>query len=440
MEPERVTLRSLTDLARLEADLRLGRCATAFDVRGRRMRLSDGEGIGFDGLLIATGVAPRRLPGSDLAGVHVLRTLDDALALRAALLAGPRVVAVGAGFLGTEVAAAARTLSLQVTVVEPEPVPLRRPFGDRIGALVADLHRDHGTRLRCGVPVRRLRDTGGRVTGVELGDGTTLSVDVVILAVGSVPATGCLRGSGLSLDDGVVCDALCQAAPGIYAAGDVASWHNPRFGTRMRTEHRMNAAQQAMAAVGNLLGDAVPFAPVPYFWTDQYDTRIQAYGIFPRGAELRIVHRDPSNGHFTAAYGHHGAVVGVLGDITLMSRLSPHLNATEPSIRWAAATASARIGSAEDSTGLGTGLTGHVTAEPTAATADTPKPDIDHNEGDIPGYVSRSFPSLADRVCIVMVKAGDGDGLNGVCVASHGPSCCVSGSPARTRPGARTSK
>ncbi|GAA1932576.1 NAD(P)/FAD-dependent oxidoreductase [Streptantibioticus ferralitis] len=310
---ERIALRSPQELARLEADLRLGRSATALDVAGRRVRLSDGESIGFDGLLIATGVAPRRLPDSDLAGVHVLRTLDDALALRAALLAGSRVVVVGGGFLGTEVAAAARTMGLQVTVVEPEPVPVRRPFGDRIGALVADLHRHHGTRLRCGVPVHRLRDTGGRVTGVELSDGTTLPADVIVLAVGSAPATGWLTGSGLSLSNGVVCDALCQAAPGIYAAGDVASWHNPRFGTRMRLEHRMNATEQAMAASGNLLGDAVPFAPVPYFWTDQYDTRIQAYGIFPPGAEPRIVHGDPSNGHFVAAYGHDGVVAGVLG-------------------------------------------------------------------------------------------------------------------------------
>ncbi|MFF1809598.1 NAD(P)/FAD-dependent oxidoreductase [Streptomyces sp. NPDC058251] len=312
-EPERATLRSPQDLARLEADLRLGQRATALDVEGGQVRLGDGESIGFDGLVIATGVAPRRLPDSELAGVHVLRTLDDALALRAALLTGARVVVVGAGFLGTEVAAAARTMGLEVTVVEPEPVPVRRPFGDRIGTLVAGLHRDHGTRLRCGIPVRRLRGAGGRVTGVELGDGTTLSADVVVLALGSAPATGWLTGSGLRLGDGVVCDVLCQAGPGIYAAGDVATWPNPHFGTRMRLEHRMNATEQAMAAASNLLGDATPFASVPYFWTDQYDTRIQAYGIFPPDADLRIVHGDPVDGQFAAAYGHHGRVVGVLG-------------------------------------------------------------------------------------------------------------------------------
>ncbi|MEV6113281.1 FAD/NAD(P)-binding oxidoreductase [Streptomyces sp. NPDC052109] len=311
--PERATLRSLPDLARLRADLRLGQRAVALDVPSRRVRLAGGESIGFDALVVATGVAPRRLPDGDLAGVHVLRTLDDAIALRAALRTGPRVVVVGAGFLGTEVAAAARAMGLDVTVAEPEPVPVRRPFGNRIGALVAGLHRDHGTHLRCGVPVRRLRGAGGRVTGVELGDGTTLPADVVVMALGAAPATGWLEGSGLRLGDGVECDAYCQAAPGIYAAGDVASWPHAHFGTRMRLEHRMNATEQAMAVAGNLLGDATPFAPVPYFWTDQYDTRIQAYGIFPPGAETRIVYGGTSDGHFAAAYGHHGRVVGVLG-------------------------------------------------------------------------------------------------------------------------------
>ncbi|MFI1769630.1 NAD(P)/FAD-dependent oxidoreductase [Streptomyces sp. NPDC020800] len=312
-QPGRASLRTLRDLDQLKADLRLGQRAAAIDVPGRQVHMDTGESVGFDGLVIATGVTPRRLPDSDLAGVHVLHTLDDALALRAALLAGPGVVVVGAGFLGTEVAAAARVMGLEVTVVEPEPVPVRRPFGDRVGELVADLHRDHGTRLCCGVGVRRLNGAGGRVTGVELGDGTTLPADVVVLALGSTPATGWLSGSGLSLRDGVECDALCEAAPGIYAAGDVASWVNPHFGTRMRLEHRMNATEQAMAVAGNLLGDATPFAPVPYFWTDQYDTRIQAYGIFPPGAEMRIVYGDPSDGHFAAAYGHHRRVVSVLG-------------------------------------------------------------------------------------------------------------------------------
>ena len=311
-EPERVYLRPDDELARLGASLRLGRAATALDLTGQQVHLDDGDRIGFDGLIIATGVTPRRLPGSELHGVYVLRTLDDALALRAELLAGPRVVVVGAGFLGTEAAAAARMMGLEVTLAEPQPVPVRS-FGDRIGALIAELHHDRGTRLRCGVPVCRLHNAGGRVTGVELADGTMLPADVVVLAVGAAPATGWLVGSGLPLGNGVECDSYCQAAPGIFAAGDVASWYHPRVGSRMRLEHRMNATEQAIAAAGNLLGDHRPFAPVPYFWTDQYDTRIQAYGIFPVDAELKVLYGDPVDRRFVVAYGHQGAVAGLLG-------------------------------------------------------------------------------------------------------------------------------
>ncbi|MGW0627809.1 NAD(P)/FAD-dependent oxidoreductase [Streptomyces sp. NPDC002758] len=312
-EPDRIALRAPEELALLDAELRFGRAAAGLDLSARQVVLDGGERLAFDGLILATGVAPRRLPGADLAGVHVLRTVDDALALRQALLAGPRVVVVGAGFLGAEVAATARTLGLEVTLVEPLPVPVYRPFGEGIGALVARLHLEHGTHVRCGIPVRRLLGAGGRVVGVELGEGTVLPADVVVLAMGSTPATGWLEGSGLPLNGGIECDERCRAAPGVYAAGDVASWHNLHFGTRMRVEHRMNATEQAIAAAGNLLGDNEPFAPVPYFWSDQYDTRIQAYGIFPAGAKVRILHGDPADRHFVAAYGHRATVVGVVG-------------------------------------------------------------------------------------------------------------------------------
>lgn len=312
-EPQKATLRSHEDLARLDSDLRLGRSAVALDLTERHVRLDDGENIAFDGLVIATGVTPVRLPGSDLAGVHVLRTLDDALALRTVLRTGPRLVVVGTGFLGTETAAAARAVGVDVTLVGSAPVPLRRPFGDRIGKLVAALHHDHGARLRCGTAVHRLHRRGDRVSAVELTDGTLLRADAVVLAIGSTPATGWLRDSGLVLGDGVECDERCRAAPAVYAAGDVASWYHPRFNIRMRLEHRMNATEQAMTAAGNLLGDATAFAPVPYFWTDQYDTRIQAYGMFPAGADMRVLDGDPAEGRFTAAYGCRGTVVGVLG-------------------------------------------------------------------------------------------------------------------------------
>ncbi|MGW7001618.1 NAD(P)/FAD-dependent oxidoreductase [Streptomyces sp. NPDC054933] len=312
-QPERVFLRDREALAALGIDLRLGRTATALDMAGHQVVLSDGERIAFDGLILATGAAPRRLPGSDLAGVHLLRTLDDALSLRAHLSAQPTVVVVGAGFLGAEVAATARGMGLTVTLVDPLPVPMRQQVGDRIGGLVARLHADHGTSVRCGLGVRRFLDAAGRVVGVELADGSVLYADLVVVAVGVTPAVGWLADSGLPLGNGVECDSKCQAAPGIYAAGDVACWPNRHFGTRMRLEHRLNATQQAVAAAGNLLGDDQPYTPVPYFWTDQYDARIQVHGIVPADADDAVLHGDPADREFVAAYGRHGEVVGVLG-------------------------------------------------------------------------------------------------------------------------------
>ncbi|MBS2548508.1 FAD-dependent oxidoreductase [Catenulispora sp. NL8] len=314
-QPQRVALRSAEAFAKLDAALLLGRSATGLDPRAREVRLDDGRLLGYDGLVIATGVTPRRIPGCDLPGVHLLRKLDDALALRAELLTGPRLVVVGAGFLGAEVAAVARTMGLEVTLVDPSPLPLSRLFGARVGQRLARLHTEHGTKVLSGSRVRRLLPaTEGepRIAGAELADGSVLKADAVVVAVGSTPAISWLTDSGLPLADGVTCDATCRAAPGVYAAGDVASWPNPHFGIRMRLEHRMNATEQARAAAGNLLGDDRPFAPVPYLWTDQYDVRIQAHGIFPADAEMTVLSGDPDEGPFTAAYGHRDRVVGVL--------------------------------------------------------------------------------------------------------------------------------
>jgi len=306
-------LRDEQALAELDADLLLGRAATGLDAAAQRVHLSGGGSVSYDALLIATGVIPRRLPGDGLAGIHLLRTMDDALTLRAELLNQPRVVVVGAGFLGAEVAAAARQMGLQVTLADPLPVPMHRQLGAQVGELIGQLHRDHGVALRCGVGLSRFIEGAGRVAAVELADGTVLGADLVVVAVGASPATGWLADSALPLGNGIECDVRCQAGPGIYAAGDVASWPNPLFGARMRLEHRMNATEQAIAAAGNLLGDRQPFAPVPYFWTDQYDTKIQAYGTFPPDAAFQIISGNPGDRHFTAAYGHHGRVTGVLG-------------------------------------------------------------------------------------------------------------------------------
>ncbi|WP_329454271.1 NAD(P)/FAD-dependent oxidoreductase [Streptomyces sp. NBC_01497] len=308
--PERVVLPAAPDVT-----WRLGVPAGALDIAGRALTLTDGARLPYDGLVLATGVAPRPLPyGHDLAGVHLLRTADDALALREGLLSAASVVVVGAGFLGAETAAVARTLGLDVTLVDPLPAPMVRQFGPRVGALLADLHRAHGVAVRMGTGVTALHGTDGRVTGVGLTDGPAVAADVVLVAIGSVPATDWLTDSGLSLTNGVDCDDLCRAAPGVVAAGDVASWPHPELGgRRLRVEHRMNATEQAVAAARTLLGKGTPYAPVPYFWTDQYDVKLQAYGSWTQDAALAVVEGSPQEGRFAAVYHEKGIVTGVLG-------------------------------------------------------------------------------------------------------------------------------
>jgi NADPH-dependent 2,4-dienoyl-CoA reductase/sulfur reductase-like enzyme len=313
-EPTKVQLRPDEQLAGLNAQLRLGVPATALDLDAHEVVLADGARVGYQGLAIATGVTPRRLPfGHDLAGVHVLRTIDDTLLLREQLLAKPRTVVIGAGFLGAEVAATARGLDVEVTVVDPLPVPMARQLGDTVGAMLAELHREHGVTVRMDVGVKAITGEDGHVTAVELADGTVCPAECVLVAIGCVPATDWLAGSGLELGNGIVCDSTCQAAPGVYAAGDVASWHHPDFGRRMRLEHRMNATEQGILVARNLLGAGQEFAPVPYFWTDQYDAKIQAYGLIGADLDFAIVDGDPGPREFAAVYGRDGVVTGVVG-------------------------------------------------------------------------------------------------------------------------------
>jgi 3-phenylpropionate/trans-cinnamate dioxygenase ferredoxin reductase subunit len=306
-EPSKVALPSTVD----DVDWTLGVRAVGLDVGGRRLALSTGDSLDYDKLVIATGVSPRRLPSS-LAGVHTLRTLDDALAFKEELAAARSVVIVGAGFMGSEVAAVASSLGADVTVVDPLAAPMIRQFGPWLGDLVAKLHADHGVRMRLGVGVSGLVGSG-RVSAVELADGTSLPADVVLVAIGSVPNTDWLAGSGLSLTDGVDCDSLCRAAPNVVACGDVASWTHPVHGMRVRVEHRMNATEQGMAAARTLLGKGSPYSPIPYFWTDQYDVKIQAYGTFPVDAVPSVAAGDVGTGRFTAVYVADGRVTGVVG-------------------------------------------------------------------------------------------------------------------------------
>jgi 3-phenylpropionate/trans-cinnamate dioxygenase ferredoxin reductase component len=313
-DAERTRFREAAHYADLGIRLVRGR-AGALDADGRTVYLSDGYPLRFDGLIIATGVRPRRLPtGHELAGVHVLRDHPDVAALRAAFAGTPRVVIVGGGFLGMEVAAAARGLGLDVTVIEPLALPMIRQVGPVIGAEVARLHREQGVDLRTGIGVTEPVGDGGVLTGVALTDGSVVPAECVLVAIGAVPATEWLGTSGLTIGDGVECDEFCRAAPGIYAAGDVASWVNPRYQRRMRVEHRMNATEQGSAAAVNLLkGDVQPFAPLPYFWSDQYNVKIQVHGHVSDGAEAAIAEGSPADGKFVALYRKDGAPTAVLG-------------------------------------------------------------------------------------------------------------------------------
>ncbi|MEV7426547.1 FAD-dependent oxidoreductase [Streptomyces sp. NPDC091212] len=310
--PDRTVLRDRDHYDGLGVTLRPAR-ATGLDAAGHRLRLEDGTALEYDGLVIATGVTPRRLPfGHDLAGVHVLRTVDDATALGGALTDARRLVVIGAGFLGTEVAAVAAQLGLAVTVVDPLPVPMARQLGVRVAERLCALHRERGVTLLTETSVGGFTESDGRVDGVRLADGTLLETDLVLVAIGSTPAVDWLRDSGLALDNGVSCDAYCRAAPDVYAAGDVASWPNARYGRRMRLEHRTNAGEQSAAAARNLLhGDVEPFTPLPYFWSDQFDVKIQAHGLLSEDADVEFVEGDKGPG-FVALYRTGGRTVGAL--------------------------------------------------------------------------------------------------------------------------------
>jgi NADPH-dependent 2,4-dienoyl-CoA reductase/sulfur reductase-like enzyme len=300
----------------LGLDWRLGQSATGLDVANRTVLLGGGERLSYDGLVIATGASPKRLPGTDhLENVRTLRTLDDCLAIRDALDAAPaRVAVVGAGFIGAEVAATCRGRGIDVTLIEALPVPLERGLGPQMGAIVAEVHRDHGVDVRLGVGVV-LIEGADRAERIRLTDGTVIDVDLVVIGIGVTPNTGWLEGSGLTIDNGIVCDATCTAAPGVVAAGDVARWYNDRFGEVMRVEHWDNAiAMGTHAARALLAGSAASaFRPVPWFWSDQYDRKIQLAGVAGPEDRVEVVSGSVDDRRFVAFYGRDDRIVGVLG-------------------------------------------------------------------------------------------------------------------------------
>ncbi len=316
LDDDRLALTTAEKLADLGLDLRLGCSATGLDMADRTLGV-DGVAEPFDGLVIATGARCRTLPGTaGLAGVHTLRTRDDAAAIRDAMADGARrMMVVGAGFIGAEVASTAIGRGIEVTMVEALDAPFGRVLGIEMGAVMADVHRHHGVDLRTGVGVAEVLGDG-HVTGVRLADGVTLDVDLLVVGIGVIPNTDWLEGSGLALDDGVVCDETCLAAPGVVAAGDVARWYNERYGESMRVEHWDNAVQQGVHAARRLLlsdGEATPFAPVPWFWSDQYDRKIQLAGRPHPDDEVRVVAGSTAEHRFAAFYGRDGRFTAALG-------------------------------------------------------------------------------------------------------------------------------
>ncbi|WP_024444707.1 NAD(P)/FAD-dependent oxidoreductase [Mycolicibacterium iranicum] len=311
-ETDDVTLKPAEFYAENNITVLLGNGAKSVDTEAKTLTLADGSQLGYDELVIATGLVPKRIKSfPDLAGIHVLRNFDESLALRKEADSASRAVVIGAGFIGCEVAASLRKLGVDVVLVEPQPAPLASVLGQQIGDLVTRLHRAEGVDVRCGVGVS---DVSGddRVRKVTLSDGTELDADIVIVGIGSHPATEWLEGSGLEIDNGVVCDEAGRtSAPNVWAIGDVASWRD-NVGGQVRVEHWSNVADQARVLVPTMLGQEPPAAvSVPYFWSDQYDVKIQALGEPEATDTVHIVEDDGRK--FLAYYERDGVVVGVVG-------------------------------------------------------------------------------------------------------------------------------
>ena len=322
VERHRLDLSDAEKLAALDLEMRLGQRATGLDLSARTLEV-DGVAEPFDGLVIATGARCRTLPGTDgVAGVHTLRTVEDADAIGAGMGAGARrMVVVGAGFIGAELASTAIERGLEVTMVEALEAPFGRVLGVEMGEVLADVHRGHGVDLRTGIGVDEVLAEpafggGSRVAGVRLADGSEVPADLVVAGIGVIPNVDWLEGSGLELADGVVCDETCLAASDVVAAGDVARWINPRYGESMRVEHWDNAVQQGVHAARRLLQsdeEAQPFSPVPWFWSDQYDRKVQLAGRTHRDAEVSVVTGSVEEHRFVAYYGYAGRFLGALG-------------------------------------------------------------------------------------------------------------------------------
>ena len=314
-DSEQVRLASAVALDELQVTKHLSDPAAALDASTRRVALASGVELDVDGVIIATGARTRTID-TDLQGVHTLRTRGDAEAIAEAFNGEPnRVAVVGGGFIGAEVAATARGRGIDVTLIEMSDTPFQRVLGAEVGGVIADIHRDQGVDLRTGVGCAGFQGGGGSIEAVELTDGSTVEADLVVVGIGVIPNTEWLEGSGLVLDNGVLCDETLLAAPGVVAAGDVANWPNPRFGEMMRVEHWDNAVTSGQHAAQRLLhGDAAGvYDPVPWFWSDQYDRKLQLAGRTTNYDSFELVEGDYASRRFAVLYGRDGQFCAVLG-------------------------------------------------------------------------------------------------------------------------------
>jgi 3-phenylpropionate/trans-cinnamate dioxygenase ferredoxin reductase subunit len=284
-----------------DIDLRCGRRAVRLDVSGNELTLDDGERLRYDRLLLTTGAEPRRLtiPGADLDGVLYLRSVEDSDVLRRRLERGGAMVVVGAGWIGAEVAASARQHGLDVTVVNPLSVPLEHVLGAEVGAVYRDLHTEHGVRMLAGTSVEAFEGDQA-VERVRTSDGRRLECDFVVVGVGVAPRTRLAADAGLTIDNGIRVDEYLQsAAPGVFAAGDVANAHHPFYGEPVRVEHWANALRQGPVAARNMLGEFQPYDRLPYFFSDQFDTGMEYAGL-ARSWDRVVFRGDPTTREFIA--------------------------------------------------------------------------------------------------------------------------------------------
>jgi 3-phenylpropionate/trans-cinnamate dioxygenase ferredoxin reductase subunit len=298
--------------AEQDVDLRLGATVTGIDRAAQQVTVAYGQPVDYDALLLTTGSTPRRLqlPGADLDGVHYLRRLEDSVQIKAAYARGPRVVVIG-GWIGLETAAAARAAGLDVTILEQAPLPLLGVLGRDVAQVFANLHRDRKVDLRCGVQVAALTGSGGTVTGVQLGDGTQLDADLVLVGVGIIPNSGLAEQAGLDVGNGIAVDQhLRTSDPAIYAAGDVANAYHPSLERRIRVEHWANARRQGAVAAASMLGQAVDYDRLPYFFTDQYELGMEYTGyVDPDGYDQVVFRGDVPGREFIAFWLADGRVM-----------------------------------------------------------------------------------------------------------------------------------